>query len=140
MSKVTAYFKDYPKSNQCFETSDGFLFHEENDAVNHGKTLERKLVKKHLRVASEQADELRETVPSNDGSEDVIAEKPKVDKPATKPTGEKAGAKGVAKPAQKKPETATKPTAKTDDIKGAEKANGPKESSEAEGEKSADKK
>lgn len=47
MKKVQQYFKDYPTSKQCFETSDGFLFHHEGDARLHAAGLKNKTVTTH---------------------------------------------------------------------------------------------
>ncbi len=44
---VKQYFKDYPGSKQCFQTSDSLIFHEEGDARLHAKSLEDKDVKTH---------------------------------------------------------------------------------------------
>lgn len=49
MSAVNQYFKDYPNSSECFQTSDGFLFHFLNDARNHANTLADKQVVNHKR-------------------------------------------------------------------------------------------
>ena len=50
MSNVKEYFKDYPGKNQCFETSDGQLFHEKGDANLHAGSLKNDEVKTHKNV------------------------------------------------------------------------------------------
>lgn len=57
MTKVELYFSSYPTSNQCFETSDGLLFHEKPMAETHGATLKDKKVIPHSRVISEAVQE-----------------------------------------------------------------------------------
>lgn len=47
--KIKKYFDSYPKSEVCFSTSDGFLFHDHADAVSHGNALKNKRVAKHRR-------------------------------------------------------------------------------------------
>lgn len=68
---IIQYFENYPESDSCHETSDGFLFHKRSDAESHGRTLddknvnsvERRLYDKYLslneeaeRLAKEEAD------------------------------------------------------------------------------------
>lgn len=45
--KAEQYFKDYPGKKECFQTSDGLIFHEEGDAKLHAQGLEDKEVEKH---------------------------------------------------------------------------------------------
>lgn len=52
--KPSEYFKDYPQAKQCFETSDGLIFHQEGDARLHAKTLENDAVKEHKNVKKEE--------------------------------------------------------------------------------------
>jgi hypothetical protein len=47
--KVKVYFETYPDSNECFESADGFLFHDKNKAEAHGATLNDRTVQKHER-------------------------------------------------------------------------------------------
>lgn len=49
--QVQSYFKDYPGSDQCFETTDGLLFHQEGDANLHqtGTLNSKEPVQKHIR-------------------------------------------------------------------------------------------
>ena len=62
---IIQYFENYPESDSCHETSDGFLFHKKADAESHGNTLddknvvsvERKLYDKYLSL-NEEADRL----------------------------------------------------------------------------------
>jgi len=49
---VKQYFENYPESDSCHETSDGFLFHKLNDAECHGNSLKEKEVVSHARVES----------------------------------------------------------------------------------------
>lgn len=58
MSKINHYFKTYTQSNECFETSDGFLFHQKTDATAHAASLADKNVETHKRLKTE----LREIV------------------------------------------------------------------------------
>ena len=37
--RVKNFFKNYPKHNECFETSDGFIFTEKHRAQAHADTL-----------------------------------------------------------------------------------------------------
>lgn len=46
---VKQYFKDYPGRKECFQTSDGYLFHLKTDADNYAATLKDKAVKTHQR-------------------------------------------------------------------------------------------
>ncbi|MBT1702956.1 hypothetical protein [Chryseosolibacter indicus] len=70
MEKVNHYFKTYTESNECFETSDEFLFHREDDAKAHAATLRDKDVKAYTRAevtgwgasAAERALNLRDTL------------------------------------------------------------------------------
>ncbi len=42
-TKTQTYFDDYPGSDQCFETEDGVLFHQQSDAELHRReTLKSK--------------------------------------------------------------------------------------------------
>jgi hypothetical protein len=75
--KISAYFKDYPNSPECAETSDGTLFHLESDAKNHAESLEDKSVKIHKkadgRQFAESADEevvIGSFEPTEDGAPD----------------------------------------------------------------------
>lgn len=36
---VKQYFKDFPGRTECFQTSDGYLFHLKSDAANYAKAL-----------------------------------------------------------------------------------------------------
>jgi hypothetical protein len=47
MEKVKEYFNNFPASVKCFQTSDGFIFHEKGDAQMHTATLDDKEVKEH---------------------------------------------------------------------------------------------
>ena len=47
--KIKNYFKNYPESNECFSTSDGFLFHAEHAAKGHASSLKDKKVETHKR-------------------------------------------------------------------------------------------
>jgi|GEM_PF-4785451 len=49
MKQVSAYFKDYSLSNQCFTTSEGFVFHEKGNANLHAQSLQDKKVETHKR-------------------------------------------------------------------------------------------
>lgn len=49
---VKNYFKEYPLSQEVHQTSDGLLFHQSQDAVNHARTLEDNEVKPHYRNAT----------------------------------------------------------------------------------------
>ncbi len=51
-------FKDNPSLDVCYQTADGKCFFLENDAVNHGKGLKNKKVKK-LERNSKQSEELK---------------------------------------------------------------------------------
>ena len=53
MEKV---FIENPSLKECFKTSDGQYFYNQNDAKNHAKTLEDKSVE-HLTRASEEDDQ-----------------------------------------------------------------------------------
>lgn len=81
--KVKSYFKDYPGSNECFETADGILFHQEGDANWHqtGTLKSKAPVKKHYRNAAPVADLAASTVTTsaatasesgNDTGEDAL--------------------------------------------------------------------
>ena len=56
MESVKQYFKDYPTADKVHQTSDGFLFSDQNynDALNHAKTLPGKSVKNHNREDYEE--------------------------------------------------------------------------------------
>lgn len=41
------YFKGYPASKKCHQTSDGLIFHQEGDARLHAQSLEDDEVKTH---------------------------------------------------------------------------------------------
>ena len=45
--KIEHYFKTYKESEECFETSDGMLFHARGNAESHAGTLQDKKVVKH---------------------------------------------------------------------------------------------
>lgn len=45
MEKIKHYFKTYPQSNECFQTTDEFIFHRAWDARAHAETLKDKRVK-----------------------------------------------------------------------------------------------
>lgn len=47
MKKVQEYFTLYPANTECFETSDGTLFHNQYDANLHAKSLDDKDVVTH---------------------------------------------------------------------------------------------
>lgn len=49
--KPEQYFKDYPGKQQCFQTADGLIFHEEGDARLHARGLEYEEVARHEREA-----------------------------------------------------------------------------------------
>lgn len=59
MEKVKRYFKTYPKSDACFETSDGMLFHRHSDASAHAATLKDKKVTPYNR---QTVDNLERTI------------------------------------------------------------------------------
>lgn len=65
MKKVSEYFKSYPGSKKCYQTSDGFIFHQEGDAMLHARSLGDDTVAGHKKVVE-------------------IANDAKVDKPAKK--------------------------------------------------------
>lgn len=44
---VSGYFDSYPTSPECFETSDGNLFHKDYDAKAHARNLESKVVTRY---------------------------------------------------------------------------------------------
>lgn len=46
---VIHYFKTHPNSNECFSTSDGFLFHDSGAASAHSDSLKDKSVKSYRR-------------------------------------------------------------------------------------------
>lgn len=74
------YFKEYPSSEVVFQTKDGYLFHSENDAKNHARSLEDKAIVKHERNAA--------SVKAKGDKEEVASEfEP------TKPDGKKANKK-----------------------------------------------
>ena len=68
------YFKSYPSSKECFQTSDGFFFHKDFDAKAHAQSLKEREVIEHKRPETK---------------EDVVAE---IEKPVSEPTpiGKKA--------------------------------------------------
>jgi hypothetical protein len=103
MKKVQQYFKDYPTSKQCFETSDGFLFHHEGDARLHATGLKNKTVtsydagavgdteKKATKETEQPTTPVVETGDTGTGGEEKKT-------PAAKETDKKpAAAKGAAK-------------------------------------------
>jgi hypothetical protein len=47
MKQVESYFKDYPESKECFTTADGQVFHKQEDANLHARSLEDKDVEEH---------------------------------------------------------------------------------------------
>jgi hypothetical protein len=47
--KIAHYFESYKDSNECFSTSDGYLFHKKTDAVAYAATLTDKAVGEHKR-------------------------------------------------------------------------------------------
>jgi hypothetical protein len=49
MEKVKHYFASYTDSKECFETSDGYLFHRATDAAAHAQILDNKRVKPYTR-------------------------------------------------------------------------------------------
>jgi hypothetical protein len=53
IDKLKHYFKAYDQSKECFETSDGLLFHVKTDADAHASTLSDKKVKTHKRTVVE---------------------------------------------------------------------------------------
>lgn len=62
------FFKTHPSKKEVFQTSDGFLFHQECDAKNHGKTLTDKTVKKVTNASAKlaTADVVSTTVSDDD--------------------------------------------------------------------------
>ena len=44
---IAGYFESHPTSQECFETSDGNLFHKDYDAKAHARNLENKVVTRH---------------------------------------------------------------------------------------------
>lgn len=49
MDRVTHFFDTHPLSNECFETADGFVFHERQNADAHSFSLKTKTVTEHKR-------------------------------------------------------------------------------------------
>ncbi|OXA83676.1 hypothetical protein B0A56_00715 [Flavobacterium columnare NBRC 100251 = ATCC 23463] len=83
---VNNIFKENPKLDELFTTSDGNAFYLEGDAKNHAKSLENKSVKKHFRNNSFQKkvnDEAKDKTPL--ANKPAKTEKPeKVNKEAEK--------------------------------------------------------
>jgi len=61
MSKVKEYFKLYPANTECFETSDGTIFHTKYDANMHAGSLEDKEVIPHAASKNKDADNKADT-------------------------------------------------------------------------------
>lgn len=59
---IQHYFNTHPQSNECFTTSDGFIFHKEHDAQSHGATLKDKEVENHKREEKPLHPELVELI------------------------------------------------------------------------------
>jgi hypothetical protein len=55
--KPEQYFKDYPGSEKCFQTSDETIFHQKGDAHLHAKSLKDDEVKEHKAVHFAKATE-----------------------------------------------------------------------------------
>lgn len=49
--KSEEYFKSYPGSKACHQTSDGLIFHQEGDARLHAKSLEDDAITEHKKGA-----------------------------------------------------------------------------------------
>jgi hypothetical protein len=87
MKEISTYFETYPSSNECFVTSDGFIFHTAHDAATHASALEDKQVVHTERgVLSEQQDVAEQqevidgTVAAGETSEAEADAKPKKNK------------------------------------------------------------
>lgn len=49
MKDAKEYFKHYKKSDECHQTADGFIFHNDYDARAHARSLSDKKIEKHTR-------------------------------------------------------------------------------------------
>jgi len=70
MSRIKDYFENYPDSDKCFATSDGYVFARQHDADAHGNTLRDTKVKEYNRGdVEEKAPEDTEGGTTDGGSE-----------------------------------------------------------------------
>ncbi len=67
--KVEEYFKSYPASKVCYQTSDSLIFHQEGDARLHAQSLEDDEVKTHKKTSAKNGEEISE---SPDETQDTI--------------------------------------------------------------------
>jgi hypothetical protein len=98
MERVKNYFKNYPESKECFETSDGLLFHVRHRATAHAQTLEDKGVKTHRRESQAEEPKLKLSKKDQEAAAKAEAEK------LAKEEAEKAEAEKLAKEEAEKAE------------------------------------
>lgn len=75
--KPEQYFKDYPGKKECFQTSDGLIFHEKGDAHMHGDHLKDTEVTK---FKSGKKTELNEAADAELTAEEIALAKEVADK------------------------------------------------------------
>lgn len=63
MKKVKEYFDHYKGHDECFQTSDGFIFHTDFDAKAHAGTLKDRKVERFEREAKVVKDQKSEKEP-----------------------------------------------------------------------------
>jgi hypothetical protein len=56
--QIQHYFNTHPKSNECFTTSDGLIFHGKHNAESYAGTLKDKDITRHEREATPISEEL----------------------------------------------------------------------------------
>ena len=61
---IIKYFDDYPESNECFTSSDGYIFHERDKAESYALTLKDKTVTPYKRESLESEKKAKNTKPS----------------------------------------------------------------------------
>jgi hypothetical protein len=64
MSKIKHYFKTHPDSPECFETTNGYLFHKKSDAEAHSQILRDRAVKHHERKDHQEEKAIAEQSPN----------------------------------------------------------------------------
>lgn len=92
MTDVQEYFKTYPKSDECFQTSDGFIFHNSHDASANASSLKDKKVKHFERGAKKAADEAAKKA-ADEAAKKAADEDAKNDEDDSKPKGGKKAGK-----------------------------------------------
>ncbi len=72
--RVQDYFETYPNSQECFETSDGFLFHQDYDAKAHARNLKDKSFSRIERGKEDESTELQSEIDTGSVTEPLTTD------------------------------------------------------------------